>query len=82
MADYEEEVLIETEPEDSNFIKKNIVILSLVLFKKYFAARRSPTPRRDIKSSIQGVRSRIRSAIVSLTMKVVRISSLEYLWIT
>jgi len=56
IADYEEgdDVLIQTEPKDSDFIN-NMAILSLVLFRKCFAVRRSLALRRDINSSIQGV---------------------------
>ena len=58
MVDYEEEddVLIETEPEDSDFIKKHGDPIACV-FRKFFVAGRFPTPCRDIKSFIQGVRS-------------------------
>jgi len=83
MVDYEEQydVLIESELEDSNFIEEHDALVACVI-RKCSAARRFPTPRRDIKFSIQGVRSRIKSALLSLTMKTERISSLEHLWIT
>ena len=39
--------------------------LSLVSFRKCFTIRKSPTSCSDIEFSIQGVRSRMRSAILS-----------------
>ena len=74
MADYEEEeLLIKTKPEILTLFK-NIGISSLVLFRKYFANRRSPTPHNATKISIQGVQLRIRCAILSSTMGAARIS--------
>jgi len=78
MADYEERDDVITETDQRTLISsKNMMISSLVLFRKCFAARRSLIPCKDIKSSIQDVRSRIRSVILLLTMKVARTSSLE-----
>jgi len=53
--------------------------LSLVLFRDYCATRRHLTLCSDIKSFIQGTRSRTRYAISSLITKAARTSCLEYL---
>ena len=80
MDDNEEkdDVLIETDPEDSDFVEEHGDPITL-LFRKCFAVRRYLTPCRDIKSSIRGVRLRIMFVILSLTMKTARTSSLEHL---
>ena len=75
MANYEEEndVLIETEPEDSDFIKEHGDPISCVI-QKVLCRQKI-----HIKSSIQDVRSRIRSVILSLIMEAAGTLSLEHL---
>jgi len=62
-------------------LPKSMEITQFVLFINYSATRRSPTPYNDIKSFNQGVWSRTRYAILSSTMKAMRILCLEYLYI-
>jgi len=82
MTDYEEDdVLIETEPEDSDFIEEHGDLIACVI-QKVLYSQKFLTPCRDIKFFIQDFRSRIRSAILSLTMEAAKTSSLEHLWIT
>ena len=69
MADYEveDEVLIKTEPEDYDYPVVCVI-------QKVFCNQKILTTRSDIKFSIQDVRSRIRFAILSLTMGAAKIS--------
>jgi len=55
--------------------------LQFDLFRDSNAIKRPPTLRSDIKSFIQGVRSRTKYATSSFVTKIARTSSLEHSWI-
>ena len=80
MADYEDDGEEEFEIEEPNdyYFADEHGDLQLVLFKDCCAIRKPLTLRSNIKSFIQGVRSRVKYATSSLTTKVARISSLEH----
>jgi len=83
VAGYEEEynVLIEIEPEDSDFAEKHGDLVTCVI-QIVLCRQKIPDiiQRHQIFYSRCSVR--IRFAVLSLTMKVARKSSLEYLWIS
>ena len=74
MTDYEDEdeVEIKTETEVSDFAKG-------AWCSNYYAIKRPPVLHNNIKSSTQGVWSKIRCATSSSIMKVARILSLVHL---
>ena len=82
MVNYEEEddILIETESEDSDFVEEHGEHVTFVV-QKYSTIKRSPTQCNDTKFYIQGVQSRIRCAILSLTMGAAKILCQRRSWI-
>jgi len=52
-------MLVETESENSDFVKEHGDPIACVI-QKVRCRQKIPTPRRDIKSSIQDIRSRIK----------------------
>ena len=82
MVDYEEkdDVLIETELEGSDFVGKHGDPAAYIV-QKVLYNQKVLTPHNNTKFSIQGVRSRIKYAIFSLTMGAARISCQKHSWI-
>jgi len=79
MADYrDDEGIVIEEASDSDFAEEHDDPVACVV-QRSLCNKRHPTLHSKIKSFIQGIRSRIRNATSSLTMKAVRASCREHL---
>ena len=79
MADYgaeDEEVIVEG-ASDSDFVEEHGDPIACDV-QKLLCNQKSPTPRKGIKSSTQGVRSRSRHAILSSIIEAARTSYLKH----